>query len=213
MFKEIKNKYFGIINLNVEAKKYLESIEKGDLLDSNFCQKIVENSAKKLGVDFTYGGWLEDRSFLWGGSYLEKTGNFIHLGVDFNVPEETKVFAQYDMEVVHLENDYPLKHGWGQMLIGYVKEDNICILYAHLSKNITWKKGGSIIIGDLIGKVGNNQENGFWFPHLHVQIITKEYFDEVNSKNAWGEFDGYGNHREIESIKKRYIDPNKYIKI
>jgi murein DD-endopeptidase MepM/ murein hydrolase activator NlpD len=114
MFKELNNKSFGIINLNVEAQKYLQNIEKVDLLDSNFCQKLVENSAKKLGVDFTYGGWLEDRSFLWKGSYLEKTGNFIHLGVDYNVPAGTKVFADYDMEVVHMENDFPLKHGWGR---------------------------------------------------------------------------------------------------
>ncbi len=213
MFKELKNKSFGIINLNVEALKYLESIEKGDLLDSNFCQKLVENSAKKLGVDFTYGGWLEDRSFLWKGSYLEKTENFIHLGVDYNVPAGTKVFADYDMEVVHMENDFPLKHGWGQMLIGYTREANTCILYGHLSKNISWKVGDIISRGDMIGKVGDENENGFWFPHLHVQIITKVYFDEVNSENAWEEFDGYGNATDIENLKRRYLDPLMFLKL
>ncbi len=213
MFKDLEKSIFAYVNLNDEAKCYVENVESGDLLDSDFCQKVVDYAAKKYSVDFTYGGWLENRSFLWKGSYLEKTGNFIHLGVDFNVPSGTKIYANHEMKIVHIENDYPLKHGWGQMLIGYVEKLDICILYGHLSPENSYRKNGIIKAGEVIGVVGTKSENGFWFPHLHVQVITKEYFDIVDSANAWEGFDGYGHINDLEKNSKIFKDPMNYVSI
>lgn len=212
MFKDL-NAVFGYVNLNEEAKNYVENVEKGDLLDSDFCAKVVNWSAKKYGVDFTYGGWMENRSYLWKGSYLENTGNFIHLGIDFNVPAGTKVYANHEMEVVHVENDYPLKHVWGLMVVGYIKKFDICVLYAHLSKENNWKMGDVIQKGEVIGIVGDKDDNGFWFPHLHVQTITKEYFDQVQTNNSWKEFDGYGHANELERLSRIFKDPVNYLKL
>ena len=213
MFKELENSFFGIVNLNEEAKIFVEKVEVGDLLDSDFCQKVVDWAAKKYCVDFTYGGWTENREFLWKGSYLENTGNFIHLGVDYNVPVGTKVFANHEMKIVHIENDAPLKHGWGQMIIGYIEKLDICILYGHLSKDNIWKVGDKIKKGEVVGVVGDKNDNGFWFPHLHVQCITKEYFDEVNTKNGWKEFDGYGNIKDFQELVRIYKDPMNFLKL
>lgn len=213
MFKELGNSLFAFVNFNNEAKKYIEHVEVGNLLDSHFCEKVLRSIEEKYSADFTYGGWMEDRSFLWKGSYLEESGNFIHLGSDFNVPYGTRVFAQYDMEVVYMENDFPLNHGWGQMLIGYIKERNICILYGHLSKNISWKIADKISKDEIIGIVGGVEENGFWFPHLHVQVITKKYFDEVQLRNTWNEFDGYGLKNDLENLVKIYKDPMNYVSL
>jgi len=211
MFKDLNQVVFGCVNLNEEAKKYVENIETGDLLDSDFCQKVVHSIANRYGVDFTYGGWMEDRSYLWSGSYLENSGNFIHLGIDFNVPAGTNVFANHDMVVVHTENDYPLKHGWGTMVIGYIEKFDVCILYGHISKNNIWKVGQKIKSGEIVGMVGDKNDNGFWFPHLHVQTISKDYFDEVNLKNAWKEFDGYGHKDDLDKLAKNYRDPMNYL--
>jgi hypothetical protein len=213
MFKDLEKKVFGIVNLNDEAKIYVETIQNGDLLDSDFCQKVVEWSAKKYAVDFTYGGFLENRKFLWKGSYLEESGNFIHLGVDYNVPDHTKVYADQEMQIVHVENDYPLRHGWGQMVIGYIEKFDICILYGHLSKENIWKVGDKIKQGEVVGVVGDKNDNGFWFTHLHVQCFTKKYFDEVNTRNTWKEFDGYGNIKDFKELVKIYKDPVNFVSL
>ena len=72
MFRDLKDVVFGCINLNDEAKKYVENIETGDLLDSDFCKKIVNFAADKYNADFTYGGWMENREYLWKGRSLKK---------------------------------------------------------------------------------------------------------------------------------------------
>lgn len=213
MFKDLNNGLFGIINLNNESKTYVETVEKGDLLDSEFCSQVVSHCESKYAVDYTYGGWMEDRSFLWKGSYLEKTGNFTHLGVDFNVPVGTKVYADDEMQVIRVENDFPLVHGWGQMIIGYVKHLNVCILYGHLAANNSWKVGDVIKRGEVVGEVGQKNENGFWFPHLHVQTITKEYFDEVEARNGWEDFDGYTSPADLSKAATIYKDPLNFLSI
>src|SRR2546422_11572306 len=83
-----------VVDLNSQAKMwslrlpdlYLVPGASNPLLDPYICQQMVEDVHRGLDVDWSYGGYLEYRSFLWAGSYLEETSSFIHVGVDFNVP-------------------------------------------------------------------------------------------------------------------------------
>src|SRR3989339_1541746 len=77
LFPELKEKRFGYVNMNEAAKawfaKYPEPIvSENPLLDPATCQAMMNEVHAELGIDVSYGGWLEDRSTLWRGSYLDE---------------------------------------------------------------------------------------------------------------------------------------------
>jgi len=219
IFPNLKNKSFGYVNLNLEAQEW--SAEKGInitkennlLLDPKICEEFVNDVHKKYSLDFSYGGWMEDRSFIWQGGYLEQDKIFVHLGIDLNVPANSEVATDFRAEVLKIDNDYPLDGGWGPHVILKNLEKNVCILYAHLDKNILCKVGEILEKNIIFAKVGSAPFNGNWFPHLHVQVISLDYYSELENNNDWEKFDGYGTKGEKELNAQRHKDPILFISL
>lgn len=217
IFPKIKNKKIGYINLNEEAQ--IQAKEKGTnpslknkLIDPKFSQKLIDHIHKKYSIDISYGGWMEDRSFLLRDWYLDKTNNFIHLGVDINAPYGTKIAINNNAKVIAVEDDYPLDGGWGKHIILKIKEQNVYLLFAHLDK-IKFKVGQNIKNGEIFASIGKPPFNGNWWKHLHIQAIEKDYFYYLKRGNLWKEFDGYGSRDKIKIDAKRHPDPMQFIKI
>lgn len=216
IFPTLKNKTFGYVNLNLESEKWMRDhkAENGNvnpLLNPSFCQKMLQDVHKKYGLDFSYGGWMEDRSFLWKGSYLEKEKNFIHLGVDLNVPAGTEVVANFNAKVVKIDNDYPDDGGWGQRIIVKHISEPLYFIFAHLDSDIKCQVGDKLVTGQVFAKVGMAPYNGNWYQHLHVQTISAKYYLELEKTGTWDRLDGYGSIRDIEINAKRFIDPIRFI--
>ncbi len=219
IFPNLKNKTFGYLNLNLEAQTWYKEKglkikdERNILLDPKICQEFLDDVHKKYSLDFSYGGWMEDRSFIWRGSYLDKEKIFIHLGIDINVPTGTDIATSSIVEVVKIENDYPLDGGWGPHIILKCLEKNIYLLYAHLDQKIDYKVGDIIEKNTIFAKVGHAPINGNWFPHVHIQTINPDYYDYLEKNNGWENFDGYGFLNNIKSDSIKHIDPLNFIKI
>lgn len=217
IFPELQNKKTCQVNLNEEAKLWLakQANTNGEnpLLNPELCQDMVSAVHKKYDVDFSYGGWMEDRSFLWKGSYLEDSNAFIHLGVDLNVPAGTLVAIDFDAEVVRIDDDYPEEGGWGPRVIVRHESEPVYIVYAHLDRGILCKLGDKLKSGAAIAKVGAPPLNGNWFPHLHVQIVEADYFELLQLRNTLWELDGYGNQTEMAVFKERFRDPIQFVRL
>jgi murein DD-endopeptidase MepM/ murein hydrolase activator NlpD len=215
IFPELKNKKFGYINLNFEAKEWIASqgisFDTNPLLEPVICQRMVSEVQEKFGVDFSYGGWMEDRGFLWHGSYLDKLKNYVHLGIDINVPSGTKIATDFDAEVVRIDDDYPEDGGWGPRVILKHTSKPIYLIFAHLDREISCKVGDQLKNGSIFAKVGKAPFNGNWFPHLHLQVISEEYFNQLEKNNLWGKLDGYGLSEEIKENSLRFPDPMQYV--
>lgn len=217
IFPKLVGKRFGYVNLNLEAqdwsKKNNLDESKNPLTNPEACQSFVEAVHKKYNIDFSYGGWMEDRSYIWRGWYLDQSQFFTHFGIDLNVPVGTEVAADFEAEVVLVMDDYPLDGGWGPHMILKNLEKDIYILYAHLDKNILCKVGDKLSVGQVFARVGHAPENGNWFPHVHVQAIEKNYFEHLKNTNGWESFDGYGSIKEVEANSKLHPDPLQYIRL
>lgn len=213
IFPSLKNKKFGYVNLNLESQKWTETHPGSSLVDPTVCEKMVLDVHKKYSIDFSYGGWMEDRSFLWHGSYLDTWGEYIHLGVDLNVPTGTSVAADFDAKVIAIEDDYPEVGGWGPTVTLKHATKPVYLLYAHLDRNILCKPGDLLKAGTVFATVGKAPFNGNWFPHLHVQVISSSFYEEIEKKKAWKEIDGYGSAEEIEDHAKHFADPMQYISL
>jgi murein DD-endopeptidase MepM/ murein hydrolase activator NlpD len=183
------------VNLDTEAKYMFPSnVYRGHnpLLDPSVCKNFVEDFHKRNDADFSYGGYLEDRSNLWRGHYQEKTGAFTHLGVDFNVPAGTRVAAPRESEVVYSFADPDRDVGWGGIVVMRTYDTKDHYLLGHMRKDGLPQVGSKVPRGVTIGYVANYPENGNWYPHLHMQGLSKKLlftlemdFRSVDGYSAW----------------------------
>ncbi len=79
LFPDLKDTKWGRVSLNQWAEHLMKEGEvapfqkgKSILLDPKKCTKFVGLVHKRLGVEVSYGGFMEDRSILWRGSYMAK---------------------------------------------------------------------------------------------------------------------------------------------
>lgn len=177
-----------------------------DMVDPHKCARLVERVHKEGGLAWSYGGYLEDRSVILQGSYLRELENWMHLGIDINLPIGTAVLAAADGVVYKVDSDYPEEGGWGTYVILKHSMDGVIFysIYGHLHKKALVKPGDKVLGGQVIGSVGDQSENGFWFPHLHFQMISEP---EMKSKENPFTLDGYGSKKDLAYLKENYPDP------
>lgn len=215
LFPELNRKDFALVNLNDEARNWLagqSSSMTNPLLDSTVCQQFIDDYHQRAGTQFSFGGWLEDRSNFLLGSYLDKEQRYTHLGVDFNVPAGTRVAVNRSCKVIRIDDDFPEEHGWGVRVIVRDLASDSMIIYAHLDRRILVAVDDEIEPGTVIGFVGTPLHNGGWFPHLHVQVVDGGYYAEL-LKNDLRDLDGYGPSEDIGALKGVFFDPMNYVSI
>lgn len=193
LFPELHGKW-GYVNLNELLVFHTESIANyavNPLLDPEFCADWVCNIHKIYKVDYSYGGWLENRADLWAGHY-HKSGHTVHLGMDFNVPVGTKVHLPIKAILLHSEMDEDQNGGWGGKLIFKAFDKDFYFIIAHLKNTIRPNKDGiAIEKGSLIGEVAESSINGGWYPHVHFQCIEGSLGYKHEKDVTWNEVDGY----------------------
>ena len=188
LFPHLKGRW-GAVDLNKEAAK-LNTFGPNPLLDAKVCEQWVSKLHSDRRLDFSYGGFLEDRSVLWRDHYMTK-GHTIHLGIDYNVPVNTFVALPCAAELLYAREDKDQGGGWGGQLFFGVKHGPRFIL-GHLHQLVSGI-GKVYEKGAIVGAIAPSSINGGWYPHLHLQC-TKIFMPGI---------DGYGN----ETVAKRCLDP------
>lgn len=216
IFPTLKGRSTGYINLNEYAKEWLKrntcehELTESPLLDPQICQAMVDECHIRLGVQYSYGGWLEDRSVLWKGSYLEEDNKYTHLGLDINAPEGTPVALDMPGQIVFIDNDHPLVGGWGNRVMIKLHFLPIVLIYGHLA-NIKYRIGRIIEAKDIFAEIGPSSSNGSWYTHVHVQAMTMAAYSNFLEKPL--ELDGYGKESDISKLARLFPDPMQFIEI
>jgi hypothetical protein len=161
---------FRELDLNDESLNTFFASAPNPLTDKVFCGHWVEHLHRKHGVDYSYGGYLEDRSHLWRQTYLQPNAA-IHLGIDINVPSGSLVFCPIPFKVLKVEYDLDQNGGWGTKVT--IKTEYGCVIYAHLYRGVMVTVGHEYDANSCIGAVGPMDDNGGWFPHLHLQGVSE----------------------------------------
>ncbi len=213
IFPELAD-HFGYVNLNTHAKVWYPAVRTAsflphnELLEPSFCMKLVVNCHVAHGeLEWSYGGWMEDRSTLWRGSYLEQGKKFLHLGVDFNAPVGTQVALSRSGRVVRVDNDHPDKHGWGTRVFVRLDPEPFVLIYAHIDS--LCQVGQAIRAGELAGTIAPPERNGYWYPHVHVQAMTLGRYEQFLLKPDG--LDGYGPLREPLAMALEFPDPMRFV--
>ena len=199
----------GEVNLNNSAIEWVQRSapnRKNPLVVPEVTQKMIDDLHAIRGVKWSYGGYLEDRSTLLKGTYLDDTGGYIHLGVDVNVGPGTPIAAPYDATVVNVFDDTPTASGWGPRLILRPADTSLpYLILGHLTP-FTLKPSGRVKAGQILAEIAPPPRNGNWFPHLHIQQIARHSVTQHEQDN-YEALDGYGHPRDLEILQETYPDP------
>jgi hypothetical protein len=212
MFPSLAGKW-GLVDLNecVKSLRGAEPTGENPLLDPANQAAFLRQLHTANNWDYSYGGYLEDRSILWRGHYHDPS-KMIHLGIDFNVPECTEVCLPYLGKPVLRTFDRDQNGGWGGRMDFYSEKfftPNIGFYFilGHLDPesmiDLTDSYLGKGVV--TIGKVGTSNVNGGWAPHLHLQIVSKAEYESYADPM---QIDGYGGG---EDLRVRFPDPESLV--
>jgi 4-aminobutyrate aminotransferase-like enzyme/Ser/Thr protein kinase RdoA (MazF antagonist) len=179
------------VNTLIQGKNYTSAFSPDFSIESNWLGHQSEyNDSEKLAHKIQQlhnqnpdsviaGGYLEIRPLYSTEAFKKESNNgpcyrTMHLGTDFWFEALTPIHAPFDGEVICIYNNSASKdYGPTLILEHRMKEFSFYTLYGHLSKSTMdlQQNGKRVRKGDLIGYIGNSQENGTWAPHLHFQIM------------------------------------------
>jgi len=151
-------------------------LENSPTRDQKALQKILEQD---MAPNYQWGvsPYLERRDTLLADCpQMAAEKRFYHLGMDIIVPVGTPLCAP--LRGVVAESGYEegegnygafvmLQHD-GQKVIPFYS------LYGHLSRQHLPAVGQRFEAGEIFSQIGDFNENGNWFHHTHLQIITEK---------------------------------------
>lgn len=168
LFPTLQGKWRNI-ELNKYAKVLQEDAEGNPFLDPDLFGEWINLLHKTIGVDYSWGGYMEDREEILDGIYLP-AGCKIHLGVDYWVPQDVAVYLPKAGKLVYARFDPDQNGGWGGQMIFDI--NGLYYIFGHL-KEIAIKVGEIYPAGSRIGYIAEIECNGGWYPHLHVQCMKR----------------------------------------
>jgi murein DD-endopeptidase MepM/ murein hydrolase activator NlpD len=191
-----------------DANRELAHLDINDV--SGFTQYLYESIAS-ADMPVGIGRYDEDRvlyrhSPLFNGVAERRS---VHLGIDIFVVEGTEIMAPL-AATVHSAADNAGLGNYGPTVILRHELDGAVFhtLYGHLSRRSIERlePRDKLAAGDVLGEVGDLQENGSWPPHLHFQIITEALDDLVD-------YPGVAAPSERERYLELCPDPNLILRI
>jgi hypothetical protein len=124
--------------------------------------------------------YLERRDTLLGDCpQMVSEARFIHLGLDVIVPLGTPLHAPLDAVVEACDYEQGEGNYGGWVLLKHTSAwfDTFYSLYGHLRRDRLPTVGQSFAPGSAFAEIGDFHENGNWFHHTHIQVITQKGLD------------------------------------
>ena len=150
------------------------------------------------------GGYLERRDVLLQHypQMVEKK-RFYHLGLDIVLPVGTPVHAPFDADVAEAGYEPGDGNYGGYVLLSHRLDqcEPFFSFFGHLSVNNLPDTGAHLGPGDDFARIGDFHENGNWYHHTHLQVITEKGLSEGFLHK------GYCTDADLPRIQERCPDP------
>ncbi len=145
------------------------------VLNADMFDALTQN-----GRDWGVCGYLEQRALLLADCpQMVQEQRFYHLGLDVILPLGTPLHAPLDATVAEAYYEEGKGNYGGLVLLRHsVAGETFYSLYGHLNPQKLPQVGTHLTVGDVFGFVGDFAENGDWFYHTHVQILTERAYRE-----------------------------------
>jgi murein DD-endopeptidase MepM/ murein hydrolase activator NlpD len=201
----LKKSDFIPIDLSVDNKE-LSDI---DFSDPQICEKYIYDFLANNNGKVAYGGYFETRNLYNHNTIFnnEQKPRNIHLGIDFWTPEKTEIITPFDGIVHSFTNNRNAGDYGPTIILAHHNNNNIFYsLYGHLCESsiATLKQGNTFKKGEVLAKIGGNNINGGYAPHLHFQIIN-DPLDYI------GDYPGVASIEDLDFFKINCPNPLHYL--
>lgn len=127
-------------------------------------------------LEWAIGRYDEKRRHMYLAPQYEGRRN-IHMGIDLWTRAGAPVYVFAGGEIAYLA-DHDQEGNYGPTIVTRhrLEEAPLWALHGHLSRDSLqrWKPGDPVGRGALLGRLGTEEENGGWVPHLHFQISRED---------------------------------------
>jgi hypothetical protein len=145
-----------------------------DVRDQRSFQAALDTEMTRGGHTWGMAAYLERRDTLLSDCpQMAAEARYYHLGLDVIVPLATPLHAPLDAVVA--ETGYEAGEGnyGGYVLLRHEGAfEPFQSFYGHLCKDRLPVVGTPVPAGSAFAEIGDFHENGNWFHHTHIQIIT-----------------------------------------
>lgn len=150
-----------------------------DVRDQKGFQNVLD---EKMRMTYSWGfaPYLENRDTLLGGCpQMVVDQRFIHLGLDVIVGLGTPLHAPLDATVTASGYENGEGNYGGYVLLQHAGDrfETFYSFYGHLCKTRLPAVGQTVAAGEPFAEIGDFHENGNWFYHTHIQLITQKGLD------------------------------------
>ncbi|ETZ19499.1 peptidoglycan DD-metalloendopeptidase family protein [Pedobacter sp. V48] len=194
------------LDLTVENKELTSDIlDDTDLFTSWVDKKLCLNNCR-----YGIGGYNEHRSIYARSAHFDtaEEPRRLHLGADIWGPAGTPVYNFHDAVVHSFKFNNNFGDYGGTIILKYVLGDAVIhALYGHLSLESLQglEEGMFIPAGTRFAAFGKKEENGYWPPHLHFQLI-------YNMQALKGDYPGVCQYTKRDIYLKNCPDPAVILK-
>ncbi len=153
--------------------RWLEGI---DVRDPHIIQNAIADRMQP-GQNWGISGYLERRdSLLRDCPQMVTEERFFHLGVDIIVDKGTDLNAPLDARVAEAGYEAGEGNYGGFVLLEHAGAgfETFYSFYGHLCRSKLPAVRTRVGAGDAFAVIGDFHENGSWFTHTHLQVITAE---------------------------------------
>jgi len=158
-------------------------------------------------VTWSVSGYLEDRSVILSEyPQMAAEKRYYHLGIDVNFPLHTPIYTPLNALVVQSEYEAGAGNYGGLVVIKcHENGTTFYLVFGHLERVSLPEVGTQLTAGDPFARIGDFHENGGWFQHVHLQVLTEKAYNEgwVNK--------GYCALEDIPTINQYAPDPTLFL--
>jgi murein DD-endopeptidase MepM/ murein hydrolase activator NlpD len=172
-------------------------------------QQLLE---EKMGSKYRWGlsPYLERRDTLLADCpQMVAEQRFIHLGLDVIVALGTPLHAPLDALVE--DSGYESGEGnyGGYVLLRHESTNfrTFFSFYGHLHRDLLPAAGTMFKAGEAFAEIGDFHENGNWFYHTHIQVITQMGLEKGYA------FKGYCNEKDLTKMNDLCPSPIPIFKV
>ncbi len=175
--------------------------------DTTLFSQYIDEQLASAKAKFGIGGYFENRTVYARSEHFNSTDGEprrLHLGVDIWGAALTPIYVFMNAKV----HSFAFNNNFGDygatIILEHELEGSVFYsLYGHLSlKNIEGLyPGKEIKKGEQFCDFGIAEENGFWPPHLHFQLMC-------DMEGLKGDYPGVAKFSEFELWKNKIPDPN-----
>ena len=134
---------------------------------------------RQMGTDYSWGisTYLENREpVLRSIPDKVREQRFFHLGVDIILPRGSSLYTPLAATVAEIgfEEGRGSYGNYAVLKHSLAGAEPFYTMYGHLQKSSVPEAGTELDNGEKFAVIGDFSENGHWFYHTHVQIITEK---------------------------------------